>query len=230
MEKITSIRLSPSRLNLFLECPLCFWLEHQGIHRPKSIFPSLPSGMDLVIKRYFDTYRVKDELPPEIEGKVVGKLLRDEKLLGDWRNNFKGIKFFDEQSNATLFGAIDDCLIEKDKKGEFFMIPVDFKTRGFALKPDSTSYYQNQLDCYTLLIERNGYKCADFAYLIYFIPNELKKDGIVQFDIKIEKISVDPSHALKIFRTAVEVLRGPKPPRHSKCTYCAWADELMKSE
>ncbi|GAI53572.1 unnamed protein product, partial [marine sediment metagenome] len=44
------IRLSPSALNLFLQCPRCFWLEkNKGIKRPRGIFPSLPSGMDSVI-------------------------------------------------------------------------------------------------------------------------------------------------------------------------------------
>ena len=101
-----SIRLSPSRLNLFLECPLCFWLEHQGIHRPRGIFPSLPSGMDLAIKKYFDIFREKNELPPEIDGKVVGKLFRNEELLNAWRSNFKGIKFFDEETQANLRSAL----------------------------------------------------------------------------------------------------------------------------
>jgi len=224
------IRLSPSRLNLFLECPFCFWLEHQGIHRPKGIFPSLPSGMDLAIKKYFDIYREKNELPPELEGKVVGKLLRNYNLLSAWRNNRKGISFFDEKTQAELFGAIDDCLVTKDDKGQFYMIPIDFKTRGFALKADSTSFYQNQLDCYALLIEKNGYRCADFAYLVYFIPLEIKKDGIVQFNIQIEKVNVNPSRALKTFREAVAVLRGTKPKRHSECTFCAWADDWMKFE
>jgi len=32
------IYLSPSKLNLFQECPLCFWLHVvKGIHRPVSV-------------------------------------------------------------------------------------------------------------------------------------------------------------------------------------------------
>ncbi|GAH40896.1 unnamed protein product, partial [marine sediment metagenome] len=30
--------------------------------------------MDLVIKKYFDKYRLNNELPPEVQGKVTGKL------------------------------------------------------------------------------------------------------------------------------------------------------------
>ena len=48
-------KLSPSALNLFLNCPKCFWLDrNKGKKRPRGIYPSLPGGMDAVIKNYFD--------------------------------------------------------------------------------------------------------------------------------------------------------------------------------
>ena len=49
----------------------------QGIHRPRGVFPSLPGGMDNLIKKYFDTYRLQNKLPPEIDGKVEGVLMAD---------------------------------------------------------------------------------------------------------------------------------------------------------
>ena len=79
------IGLSPSALNLFLECPRCFWLDrNKRISRPRGIFPSLPGGMDTVIKSYFDTYRLKNELPPEIKDRVKGKLVSDIGRLNKW--------------------------------------------------------------------------------------------------------------------------------------------------
>jgi len=57
-----TIKLSPSKLNLFLECSLCFWLNEQGIHRPSGPFPSLPGGMDRKLKIYFDRYRTEGKL------------------------------------------------------------------------------------------------------------------------------------------------------------------------
>jgi len=67
MPENSKIRLSPSSLNLFLECRRCFWLDkNKGIKRPRGIFPSLPSGMDSVIKKYFDSYRLNSDMPPEM--------------------------------------------------------------------------------------------------------------------------------------------------------------------
>ena len=31
------------------------------------IFPSLPSGMDLILKKHFDSFMKKGELPPELK-------------------------------------------------------------------------------------------------------------------------------------------------------------------
>ena len=207
------IKLSPSKLGLFLECPLCFYLqEKEGIKRPAGVFPSLPSGMDNVLKKYYDKFR--GGLPPELKDKVGGVLLADAELIRkmrDWRT----FKF--EEEDAVFYGAMDDCLVE----GESF-IPLDFKTRGFDLKEDSTDYYQNQLDCYALLLEKNGYKQPGYAYLVYYIPVEVKAEGKVDFKIEIKKMIVDSSRAYKIYREAVEMLKKDKPPHNHKCGYCEY--------
>lgn len=82
-----TIYLSPSKLTLFEECPLCFWLYMvKGIRRPEGPSSTLPRGMDNLIKEYFDRYRKIGEMPPEIKGKVQGKLLEDQELLNEWEN------------------------------------------------------------------------------------------------------------------------------------------------
>jgi len=92
-----TIYLSPTSLSLFEECPLCFWLKIvKKISRPESPASTLPRGMDLLIKKYFDYYRKLKELPPEIKGKVRGSLLPDQQLIDEWQktsNNSK-LNFF----------------------------------------------------------------------------------------------------------------------------------------
>ena len=205
------IKLSPSKLNLFLDCPLCFYLqEKEGVKRPAGIFPSLPSGMDLALKKYYDKYR--GDLPPELKGKVEGVLLPDEELIKKFRN-WRTFKF--EEEDALMYGAMDDCL----KEGEY-IIPLDFKTRGFDLKDDSTSYYQNQLDCYALMLEKNGYKQPGYAYLVYYIPTEVKEGGEVSFKIEVRKMEVDSGRAYKIYREAVELLKKDEIPTKDGCGWC----------
>ena len=217
MEK--TIRLSPSTLNLFLECPRCFWLHiKENIHRPRGIFPSLPGGMDGVIKVYFDKYREKSELPPEIQGKVEGKLFHDHALLNKWRNWRTGLEYTDTGLGVTLFGALDDCL---EDNGVF--LPLDYKTRGSAPREgDSEKYYSNQLDCYALLLEENKHPVGKFGYLIYYYPKEVKENGTIIFNVEPVKIKIDPNNARKTLKDAIKLLSGPIPAHHSECEYCIW--------
>ncbi len=218
------IRLSPSTgLNLYRECPRCFWLHHnKGIHRPRGIFPSLPGGMDLVIKDYMDSFRKRDTMPPELAGQVEGKLMTDLVLMNKWRNWRTGMEYKDTAMNAVLFGALDECLFDN---GTY--IPLDYKTRGSAPKEgDSERYYQTQLDAYTLLLSENGYPTKNLAYLLYYFPHEVKQNGEVTFRTKVIRLSTDVARAKKLFSEAVRVLRGAIPKRHSNCEYCTWNHSL----
>lgn len=220
-----TIYLSPSKLILFQDCPCCFWLQEvKGIKRPKTPESTLPRGMDKLIKKYFDKYRALGKLPPEIEGKIRGKLISDQNLLNEWRKTSKNShpRFFDKVLNAYLFGALDECFVD----GSYY-IPVDYKTRGVDLKKDSLSYYQTQLDCYTLLLEAEGYKHQYFGYLIYYIPVRVNNKGNVKFKIETHILKTNPDAVYKIFRNAVECLRGPKPPSHDKCQFCSWGRSFV---
>ena len=213
------IRLSPSTLNLFLECSRCFWLHiNEKIHRPRGIFPSLPGGMDRVIKIYFDKYRKEGKLPPEIDGKVEGKLLSDLNLLNKWRNWRTGLEYVDDVLGVTLFGALDDCLQDEE-----YHIPLDYKTRGWAPREgDSQKYYGNQLDSYALMLEANGYPVKDIGYLVYYFPKEVKEGGVINFDIEVVKLQIDTKRAKGVLKDAMKLLGGPIPPHHSECEYCLW--------
>ena len=221
------IKLSPFTLNLFLECKRCFWLQiNKGIHRPASPFSSLPGGMDEVIKKYFDKYRLLNTLPPEIKGKVVGNLMTELELLNQWRSWYTGLKYIDSTRKGILIGALDDCLVD----GKYY-IPVDYKTRGYPPSQNSSEeYYQNQLNCYAFLLEQNGYPVRNFAYLIYYYPKQVKENGIVEFNVEPIKIRTYPEQAKKVFEQALDLLRGDLPEKHSKCSYCSWAGDVSGFE
>lgn len=216
MEK-SLIKLSASSLNLFRECPRCFYLQlKMKIHRPSGPFPSLPGGMDSVIKVYFDKYR--PELPPELLGKIPGQLFGDKDQMKKWRNWRTGLAYTDMNLGAQLTGALDDLLID-DKK----YIPLDYKTRGYGLKEDSTEFYRDQLNIYEFLLKENGFKTAGVAWLVYFYPKEVKENGVVIFEVFPKKMETNPDVAKKLFESAVQLLAGQLPPHHSICGFCSWA-------
>lgn len=214
-------KFSPSTLGLLKGCPRCFWLQfNKGLKRPAGIFPSLPSGMDRILKAHFDSFMCRGLLPPELKelnGSV--KLFDNEPLLGEWRDNFRGIRWKDEKGN-TLFGAVDNILVKGGK-----LIVLDYKTRGFPLKADSHEYYQDQLDIYNFLLRKNGYQTEDYSYLLFYHPAKVNETGDVVFNTDLKEIVVNVNNAKRILNEALECLTGELPDNSEECGFCKWRKE-----
>jgi hypothetical protein len=213
-------KLSPSSLSLMEECPRCFWLDKHDIwSRPSGIFPSLPSGMDRILKKHFDNFRDKNLLPPELcrqqsceNLKLFGSNSQEKELLEVWRNNKKGVSIADEDGNV-LRGAVDNILV-KGKK----LIVLDYKTRGFPLKEDTAEHSRNQLNIYNFLLRKNGYESEDYSFLLFYVPKEVKDTGEVIFDTELVKMPVDVENAEKLWKKALKLLNGECP--EEGCEWC----------
>jgi len=235
---VEQIKLSPSKLNMFNDCPRCFYDTYTlKIVKPRGIFPSLPGGMDLVIKKHFDNFR--GSMPPEIKDRVEGALMKDQALLKRWRFWRTGMTYNDEVNNILLIGAIDDCVVYADLSTvpptEYY-IPLDYKTKGSEPKDDGSQYYQTQLDCYNLMLLSTGYKIKEIGYLVYFYPTnvhtlEIHKlkdvekvshyhETITRFGISVFKIPCSSERAKELIRKAAECLRGKRPKASMTCEHC----------
>lgn len=205
-----------------------------GVHRPSGPFPSLPGGMDGLIKKYFDRYRLLGQLPPELQGRVgSAELFPDVEALNKWRNWRTGLVYQDEENGSVLSGALDDLMVDGGR-----YIPTDYKTRGYDVKAGGESFYQNQLNLYALLLQANNLPPADYAWLVYWIPKGIapakaaddgggNRNAWVKFVIDLKKVPTDTSAALKVFRDAIQLLEGPMPQSHSGCSFCSWGAEFL---
>ena len=190
--------LSPSSLSLVKDCKRCFWLHfNKDIKRPNGIFPSLPSGMDRILKTHFDAFRDKNELPPELRHLEGYNLFRDVALLETWRNNRKGIRWTDSNENI-IRGAVDNIL-EKGRK----LVVLDYKTRGFPLKDDTHEHYIDQLNIYNLLLQKNGYKTEKYSYLLFYHPKCVNGDGTVVFNTDLKKIPTSAEKGEEFIKEAI---------------------------
>ena len=214
-----TFKLSPSALNLMKECPRCFWLtQHKVWKRPAGIFPSLPSGMDKILKIHFDKFMSRGELPPEIKeyGITNGyRLFDDKKQLDIWRSNFKGIQYKDKTSGILLRGAVDN-IMQKGKK----LVVLDYKTRGYPLKEDTPEHYQMQMDIYNFLLRKNGYETEDYTYLLFYYPKEVTDTGEIIFDTKLIKMPTSEKRGEEIFNKAIKLLGGECPKENGECPWC----------
>jgi len=209
------ISLSASSLNLFLDCPRCFWLYvNNGIKRPSIPVATITTGLDRVIKEYFNLYRPKGILPPFLENKVLGKLISSLPKKGR-------LEFIDNKIEAGLVGYLDECL----DLGNNFYAALDHKTRG--TKPEKTHQaHQFQMDVYTFLLEQNGFPTKRLAYLIYYIPKAVVSKDAIEFEVFASQVKTDPENAKKVFYDALTVLKKTIPRPHQDCEFCKWTATL----
>lgn len=222
------MRLSPSALSTFRDCPRCFWLEkNKKVRRPRGIYPSLPSGMDKIIKEFYDAHRVNGTVPELIEKNLPGVELYPDmaklKKWRHWRSTDLRVKISDIY---TLSGAVDDVLLDGD-----IVIPYDYKTRGYPYKDpaDALKYYQLQMDCYALMLLDHGFDVWHSGYLGYYIPTAVEDNGLVEFDTALITVPVEPDRAIEVCNQAIECIEGPEPEPNGGCEYCSYVDKVAKA-
>ena len=220
------IQLSPSSLNLYLECPFCFWLEKKlGIRRPQPYPYSLNTAVDLLLKEEFDNYRAQEKLHPLLsENNIQAKLFPDQQKLNQWRNNFEGIRYYDPALRATIFGAVDDILEFPGGK----LAPLDYKSTGSKI-PTVYDRFQLQMDVYTYLLEKNGFLTPRKGYLAFYIVD--KENGFVDrlpFRKELHEITTDPSYVQGIFEEAVAMLKGSAPSHSQDCQFGQWFSKIKR--
>lgn len=229
-----NMMISASMLGVFKNCPRCFWIDRRArIARPRGIFPSLPSGMDLIIKTFMDTWRRFDRLPPQLLGDATAgmRLFPDQGKLDSWRNWKTGLRYRDPNGRYEVIGALDDILI-RGLGSDVVVIPFDYKTKG-SVAPDGylEKYYTHQTDIYGLLLAGSGYKVADEA--IFSVWSPIKVDSVtlhdggtrhfVDFETQVVPIKMDVKRALDMLERAHECLQSPAPPEPgADCEYCRY--------
>lgn len=166
----TKWRLSRSKIDLFIECPRCFYLDNKlGTARPRGPAFTLNVAVDTLFKKEFDTYRKDKKSHPIMDKYGVDAIPFSHKLLDTWRENFEGIAYTHPETGFTISGAVDD--IWEHKNGE--LIVVDYKATAkegtIETLADSAweDQYKRQIGVYQWLLRQNGFTVSDTGYFVY---------------------------------------------------------------
>ncbi len=218
-------QLTPSQLNLYQDCPRCFWVEiHEKVQRPAVVSP-LFGGMDLILMKYTDQYRLKGNLPAELQKTIEGVFLPEQDLIKKWRNPKSALSFQDKDRGVDFSGTLDECVVRKNENGESLHIPLIFQTRGLASNEQNhDQHHQMKLDCYDLLLQKNGYQTGSTGYVVYYIPEEVRESGVVQFNVQVIQLVTESKRAMNLIAEVSEVLSGKMPEGGQNCEYCAWGN------
>ncbi len=162
-------RLSRSKVDLFLNCPRCFYLDQRlGVKRPPGFPFNLNSAVDALLKAEFDHYREEAIPHPYMKGAGLNAIPFQHTELDIWRSNFKGVSFVHEATGFDVFGAIDDVWIDL-KTNE--LIVVDYKStsknEAVSLNAEWQIGYKRQMEFYQWLLRRRGFKVAAEGWFVY---------------------------------------------------------------
>lgn len=228
--------LSRSKIDLYFNCPRCFYLDRRlGIPRPAGFPFSLNYAVDTLLKKEFDFHRAKGEAHPLMTKYGVDAVPFKTDKINIWRDNFRGIRYFYKPANFIVYGAIDD--VWQNSKGE--LIVVDYKAtstlREITLN-DGQDYhegYKRQVEVYQWLLRNNGYKVSPVAYFVYCNGRKDKKafDGKLEFDIQLIKYEGNDSWIepkLMEIRKCLE--SNVIPPASPTCPYCRYRRDALNKE
>lgn len=174
--------LSRSKIDLFLQCPRCFYLDRKlGISQPSGAPFTLNLAVDALLKKEFDIYRKNQSLHPFQIKNGIDAIPYNHDDIEIWRDNWKGIRFYHKSTNFEIYGAIDDIwqlpngeLIIVDYKAKSslddpstFLTPKT-KNNGDIVKTERYKIsYKKQLEIYQWIFRKKGFKVSNTAYFIF---------------------------------------------------------------
>ena len=225
-------RVSRSKVDFFLECPRCFYLNLRlGISRPSMPGFALNVAVDHLLKKEFDIYRAKKSAHPLMESYGIDAVPFQHQKLEDWRNNFKGVERHHEPTNLTLFGAVDD--IWANPIGE--LIVVDYKATskkdGINLDVGWGPQYKRQLEFYQWLLRGNNFEVSDTGYFVYAngIKNREAFDKRLEFDVEVIPHTGSGAWIEDTVIALHKCLMSDEIPKAGeRCEYCPYREKAGK--
>jgi hypothetical protein len=224
-------KLSRSKIDLFLECPRCFYLDRRlGVGRPPGFPFSLNNAVDTLLKQEFDMHRARGESHPLIEQYDVDAMPVPHENLEKWRHNFTGVQYLHEPTNLIITGAIDD--LWQNSQGEY--IVVDYKATAKNEKITELNKgwqigYKRQIEIYQWLLRKNGLNVSDTGYFVYCNGQTDMGafDRKLEFDVTLIPYSGNDNWVEKSIIEAHQCISGDYLPDASEnCDYCSYRNAV----
>lgn len=226
-------KISRSKIELFQDCPRCFYFDRRiGVGRPPGFPFNLNSAVDHLLKKEFDAHRVKGVPHPLMKSYGLDAVPFADSRMDEWRENFKGVQFLHRETNFLVTGAVDDIWISPEKE----LIVVDYKSTSkdaeVTLDAEWQGGYKRQMEVYQWLLRQNGMKVSDTGYFVYANGRrDLEAfDAKLEFTIKLIPYTGSDAWVEKTLLDIKKCLDGKLPPPGKECEYCEYRKELSAYE
>ncbi|OGZ08542.1 MAG: hypothetical protein A3D65_04780 [Candidatus Lloydbacteria bacterium RIFCSPHIGHO2_02_FULL_50_13] len=225
-------RLSRSKVDLFRQCPRCFYVDNKlGVARPPGYPFNLNSAVDHLLKKEFDIHRAGKTAHPLMKKYGIDAVPFSHKDIDVWRENFKGLEYHHELTGFTVSGAVDDVWVNPAKE----IIVVDYKSTSkdeaiTTLEESWHEGYKRQMEVYQWLLRHNGFVVSDTGYFVYANGKKDKKafDGKLEFDITIIPYKGSDEWMEPTLREIKKTLDGAPPLPSEDCDYCRYREAVKE--
>ena len=222
-----AFRISRSKIDLFLECPRCFYYDQRlGVGRPPGFPFNLNSAVDALLKKEFDIHRKHKSKHPLMEQYGVDAVPLGNEKIEEWRDALRrGISHLHKETNLFVRGGVDDVWVTPE--GELLI--VDYKATSkdgeVSLDAEWQDGYKRQIEVYQWLFRKNGFKVSTTGYFVYANASRDREafDGRLEFAIKvIPYIGSDAwiEGVLKKIRACLE--KDTAPESSDDCDFCRY--------
>ncbi len=227
-------RLSRSKLELFMNCSRCFYLDRRlGVGRPPGFPFSLNSAVDTLLKKEFDIHRTKGTAHPLMKAYGLDAVPFQHEKIEEWRDSLRrGITFLHPESNFFFTGGVDDVWVNPD--GELLIVDYKATAKDGEVNLDAQwqGGYKRQMEMYQWLFRHNDFLVSPTGYFVYCNGQTDREafDGKLEFDVKLLPYTGDDSWVSETLVAAHECLMQDEVPEaNHDCDYCAYrqaANEL----
>ena len=218
-------KLSRSKIELFMNCPRCFYLDRRiGVGQPPGFPFALNSAVDSLLKKEFDIHRVAKTAHPLMKAYGLDMVPFQHEKMNEWRENFKGIQYHHKPSNFIMTGAVDDLWVNND--GE--IVVVDYKSTSkpskVSLDADWQIGYKRQMEMYQWLLRQLGFKVSNTGYFVYCNGKTDREafDAKLDFDIDILPYTGNGAWVENTLVEIKECLDSEMPESGEACDFCAY--------
>ncbi len=223
--------LSRSKLNSFLECPRCFYLDRRlGVSPPPGFPFNINSAVDELLKKEFDEFRELGKPHPYIEQAGINAIPYSHPDLDIWRQNFKGVRYLHKPSGFEVFGAVDDIWIDLDTDE---LIVVDYKATSkngeVGINAGWQRGYRRQMDFYQWLLRQLGFKVSSTGYFVYCNGDRARPafEGAVHFKVSVLSYVGSNDWIEGALIAARDTLcSSDLPDANPDCEYCIYVSDL----
>lgn len=226
-----SFKVSRSKIELFKQCPRCFWLDCRlKITRPNGPPFNINKAIDELLKKEFDSYRSKGEPHPMMMEFGLQAVPYAHDSLDVWRENFTGVVAVHKPTNLHVFGAVDDIWV--NDAGELLVVDYKATSKASDVSIDSEWQisYKRQIEVYQWLLRQNGFRVNNTGYFVY-TNGRIDLDSFnnrLEFKTKIIPYTGDASWVDDTLIEMKKCLEGDMPKvgkaaMGGDCDFCTYA-------